>query len=145
MTYHAKKASVSVGTSILVFFFLYTGMQGAANEGLDTLSSLWGAFFIKLLVVEVVANIIIIMIFNLINKLATNESSPSFADERDRGIELKAIRNFCFIFCFGFFVAMGALMLHQPLSAMFQILAFDFFISGLVLNLSFIFYYQRGF
>ncbi|WP_042162097.1 hypothetical protein [Paenibacillus gorillae] len=145
MTYHAKKASVSIGTSILVFFFLYMGMQGAANAESDTLPSLWGAFFIKLLVAEVVANILIMMIFNLVNKLATNESSPSFADERDRGIELKAIRNFCFVFCAGFFAAMAALMFHQPLSAMFHILAFDFFIAGVVLNLSFIFYYQRGF
>ncbi|MFE4709551.1 MULTISPECIES: hypothetical protein [Paenibacillus] len=145
MTYHSKKAIVSILTSLLVFLYLFIDIQGAGSAGVESLPQLWGVFFLKWIVIEVLAKMVILIVFNILNRLATREAEPSFADERDRMIELKAVRNFCFMFSFGFFVAMGALAIHQPLSVMFNTLAIDFFLSGLVLNLSYIFYYQRGF
>ncbi|MFF2911178.1 hypothetical protein [Paenibacillus sp. NPDC057934] len=145
MTYHSKKAIVSILTSLLVFLYLYIDIQGVSSAGVESLPQLWGVFFLKWIVIEVLAKMVILIVFNILNRLATREAEPSFTDERDRMIELKAVRNFCFMFSFVFFVAMGALAIHQPLSAMFNILAIDFFLSGLVLNLSYIFYYQRGY
>jgi hypothetical protein len=145
MTYHTKKAIVSILTSILVFLYLYINIQGQAPAGIESLSHLWGVFFLKWIVIEIIAKLIIVIIFNIVNRIATHEAEPSIADERDKMIELKAVRNFSFMFSFGFFLAMGALAIHQPLSVMFNILALDVFISGLVLNLSYIFYYQRGY
>jgi hypothetical protein len=144
MTYYSKKAIISIVTSLIVFLYLFMPIQGMQDTGAESMSKLWGAFFIKLLALEVVVKLIIMIVFNIINRLTTNEAEPTNTDERDKMIELKAVRNFCFMFVFGFFLAMGALMLQQPLSVMFHILALDFFISGVVLNLSYIFYYQRG-
>jgi hypothetical protein len=145
MTYYSKKAIVSIVTSLIVFLYLFMHVLGVQNAGVESMSNLWGAFFIKLLAIEVVVKLIIMIVFNIINRLAASETEPTIADERDKIIELKAIRNFCFMFAFGFFLAMGALMLQWPITAMFHILALGFLISGVVLNLSYIFYYQRGF
>lgn len=148
MTYYSRKAIVSIITSIIIFIFLYIGIiqriQASVIEP-DAVLKLWGTFYLKLLAVQIVAKIIIMIIFNIINRITTNEREPSFTDERDRLIELKAVRNFSFVFCFGFFLAMSVLAINQPISIMFNILALDIVVSGVVLDISYIVYYERGF
>lgn len=148
MTYYGKKAIVSIITTLIVFIYLYLdNIQAIGNISGDMsdVFGLWGLFFVKLLVILIVAQIIITMIFNMINRMITREKEPSVVDERDRNIEMKAIKNFCFVFSFGFFVAMAALMFTHSIGIMFSILAFDVLIAGLVLDISYIIYYNRGF
>jgi hypothetical protein len=148
MTYHSRKAIVSIVTSIIIFVYLYIDIiQKIQAVGAESYSvpKLWGTFYFKLIAVTIVAKIIIMIVFNIINRIATNEREPSFTDERDRLIELKAVRNFCFIFCFGFFIAMGLLVINKPISMMFNIQALVIAVAGVVLDLSYIVYYERGF
>ncbi|MFC3746453.1 hypothetical protein [Paenibacillus sp. GCM10012306] len=98
MTYHPKKAIVSILTSLLVFLYLFIDIQGTSSAGVESLPQLWGAFFLKWIVIEVLAKMVILIVFNILNRLTTREAEPSFADERDRMIELKAVRNFALCF-----------------------------------------------
>lgn len=148
MTYYSKKAIVSIITSITIFILLYINIMQKLQTVIiepNAVTKLWGIFYFKLLIVQIVAKIIIMILFNIINRITTNESEPSFIDERDQLIELKSVRNFCFMFCCGFFLAMGALVINEPISIMFNILAFVIVVSGVVLDLSYIVYYERGF
>ena len=54
------------------------------------------------------AQIIIHIIFAIINKMVTNEDMPTTDDERDKLIELKSIRISHWIFTIGFMLAMGS-------------------------------------
>ena len=54
------------------------------------------------------AQIIIHIIFAIINKMVTNEDMPTTDDERDKLIELKSTRISHWIFTIGFMLAMGS-------------------------------------
>lgn len=58
--------------------------------------------------IAIVAQIIIHIIFAIINKMVTNEDMPTTDDERDKLIELKSIRISHWIFTIGFMLAMGS-------------------------------------
>lgn len=146
MTYYSKKAIVSGISSIAVFIFFYLDvMEKTASLSVGSFASLkqWGMFFIYLLLAEIAVKIIVMIIFNMINTMITRESEPTIVDERDQLIELKAVRNFCFTFAAGFFLAMSALALNQPMNVMFLILAFSFITAGTILEASYVFYYER--
>lgn len=146
MTYYSKKAIVSGISSIAVFIFFYLdviGKTASLSEGSFAFLKQWGMFFIFLLLAEVVVKIVVMIIFNIIHSMITRESEPTIVDERDQLIELKAVRNFCFTFATGFFLAMSALALNQPINVMFLILAFSFIIAGTMLEASYVFYYER--
>ncbi len=146
MTYYSKKAIVSIAGIVLTFIPFYINIMNQIQlfemESKETLA-LWGQFFIILLITNVGIKIVSIIIFNIINSIIAKEKEPKIVDERDQIIELKSVRNFCFVFSLGFFLAMAVLMFNGPLTLMFQILAFAFPISGIVLELSYILYYER--
>lgn len=146
MTYYSKKAIVSIAGIVLTFIPFYMNIMNQIQlfemESKETLA-LWGQFFIILLIANIVIRIVIIIIFNIINSIIAKEKEPKIIDERDQIIELKAVRNFCFTFSFGFFLSMAVLIFNAPLTLMFQILAFAFLVSGIILELSYILYYER--
>lgn len=145
MTYQSKKALVVLSTNITIFFFVYLNHLNklAANDA--NRLQLWGLFFLKLLGILILSNILVMILFNIINDLFSKNKAPLVSDERDRLIELRAVRNFCFLLSFGFFLSMGALALNQSASMMFTILAFTVLASDIISYLSYIFYYQRGY
>lgn len=145
MVYQSKKTFVLLITNVVIFFYLYLDHLNKLHSNQQDFLSLWGVFFLKLLVVLIITNIIVLIIFNIVNNMFSKNKAPTISDERDRLIELRAVRNLCFIFAFGFFLAMGALAIHQPISTMFTILAFTVLVSGTVSYASYIFYYERGY
>jgi hypothetical protein len=68
----------------------------------------------------------------------------SFSDERDKFIELRALRNALYVFTGGFFLAMGSLALGMPPSVMFIVLMCSGYVSGLVGDGSQIYFYRKG-
>lgn len=95
MSYQEKKHIVSLFSSILIFgsycFYVYLRYHDAVMEGTE-LFRFWGAVILILIPVTIVAKIIIEIIFVIINRIATNEAAPAFADELDKQIELRAMR-----------------------------------------------------
>ena len=147
MTYQEKKSIVSLISAIFIFisFCLYMYPQ-YPEGGLDSSATFryWGFFVLILTVVSIVAHIIISIIFNILFRITTREKEPTFADELDKLIDLKANRNSFFVFIIGFVIAMGSLIIDQRSQIMFIILIASGFISDVVGSLSKLYYYRRG-
>ena len=109
MTYQVKKHIVSLVSTILIFGLYSIFVLQAYQERTMDSSELFVFFataIVILIPISIVATIIIHILFNIINRMAANEKEPAFADELDKLIELKAMRNGHFIFIIGFAIAM---------------------------------------
>jgi hypothetical protein len=105
----------------------------------------WGTAFLILIPVTIVAQIIIHIIFAIINKMVTNEDMVTLRDERDKLIELKAIQISHWIFTLGFLLAMGSQAIGMPHYSMFITLIVAGFISGIISEIAKIYFYRKGF
>jgi hypothetical protein len=111
MSIQEKKSLVFLLSSVLIlgFYSLYV-----FNRYHDNIISnpndfkFWGKTFLILIPVSIIANIVIIIFFAIINKIVTNEDIPSISDERDKLIELKASRIAHWVFIFGFLISMAS-------------------------------------
>ncbi|WP_379137934.1 hypothetical protein [Paenibacillus sp. sgz500958] len=146
MTYQEKKSIVSLITAILIFGSYCAYMYPKYPEGAGMTEALhyWGSFVLVLTLVSIVAHIIISIIFNIIFRMTTGEKEPNFADELDKLIELKSNRNGFFVFILGFILAMGSLVLDQPVQVMFVILIAAGFISDVTGSVTKLYHYRKG-
>lgn len=147
MSYQEKKNIVSLISTILIFgsycLYVFLRFNDANVEGAE-LFRFWGAVILILIPVSIVAKIIIEIVFIIINRIATKEVEPSFTDELDKLIDLKAMRISYFVFIFGFLLAMGSLVLQMPPSAMFIILFLAGFTSEVASILWRLYLYRKG-
>ncbi|WP_054942589.1 hypothetical protein [Paenibacillus ihuae] len=147
MTYQEKKSIVSLISTILIFtlYLLYRYPQ-YPNEVLDSKVTFhyWGSFVLVLTLVSIAAHIVISILFNIVFRMTTGEKEPAFADELDKRIGLFAIRNSFAMFISGFLLAMGSLVIDQPLKVMFIVLIVSGFLSDITGSISRIYYYRRG-
>ncbi|WP_108670087.1 hypothetical protein [Peribacillus acanthi] len=147
MTYQEKKSIVSVISTILIFvsycLYMYPRFPGGGLESIEAIRY-WGTFVLFLTLFSIVAHIIISIIFNIVFRITTNEKEPTFADELDKLIELKAQRNSFFVFIIGFLIAMGSLVIFQPSHMMFIILITSGFISDVMGSVTKLYHYRRG-
>jgi len=147
MTYQEKKSIVLLISTIIIFVSYCLYMYPHYPKGgldLNETYRYWGSFVLILTIVSIVAHIIISIIFNMIFRITTREKEPSFADELDRLIELKAHRNSFFVFIVGFLLAMGSLIIFQPSQLMFIILIFSGFLSDVTGSVTKLYHYRRG-
>ena len=147
MSAHERQAIVSMLTTLLlaVFFVGYLlPRYPAGNPYAPEVFHFWGLAFVILVPVSIVANIAVSIVFSIVHTMATREKASSFADERDRFIELQALRNALFAFTAGFSLAMGALAIGMPPSLMFIVLMSSGYGSGLVGIISQVYLYRKG-
>ncbi|WP_026693954.1 hypothetical protein [Peribacillus kribbensis] len=146
MTYQEKKSIVSVISVILIFagFGLYMYPQHPKG-GLysEEIFHYWGTYVLTLTVVSIIAHIIISIIFNIFYRITTKEKEPSFQDELDKIIQLKAYRNSFFVFILGFLLAMS-LLVYQPSQIMFIILIFSGFMADVTGSITKLYHYWKG-
>lgn len=147
MSYQEKKNIVSLISAIVVFgaycWNVYLRFHDTNPEGAE-LFRFWGATILILIPVTMVARLVIEIIFIIINRIVTKESAPSFADELDKIIELKAIRISYFVFILGFLLAMGSLALQMTPSSMFIIMFFSGFTADVVGIIWRLYLYRKG-
>jgi hypothetical protein len=148
MSYHEKRAIVSMVSSVLitVFYsiFLYQRYLVVGSESVND-PRFWGAAFLVFILVSIVANIIITIIFTIIYRITTNEEEPSFSDERDKLIELKGSRNALYVFSLGVVLSMVSLVFYMPLYLMFILITYSGLLSSLVDDTTQFYLYRRGF
>lgn len=146
MTYYSKRSIVSIVTTVIIFVSFYPNALINVSD-LDKMSQeipiIWAQFFAILLIANVVIKLIVMVLFKIGYSVLSKEKEPVITDERDQLIELKAVRNLFFTFMIGFFLSMITLVFKQPISTMFQILAYFFLLSGITLEVSYIYYYER--
>jgi cell division protein FtsL len=104
----------------------------------------WGKAFLILIPIAIVAQIIIHIVFAIINKMVTNEDIPYMDDERDKLIELKSTKISHWIFTFGFLLAMGSQAIDMKPWVMFVTLFSSGVVSGIVSELARFYFYRKG-
>ena len=105
----------------------------------------WAKVFLILIPVTIVSQIIIHIIFAIINKIVTNEDMSTLKDERDRLIDLKAVRISHWTSTAGFLLSMVSQLIGLPPYAMFLTLIASGFISGIATEVAKIYFYRKGF
>ncbi len=147
MSAHERQAVVSLITTLLlvVFFLGYVlPRYPTGNPYAAEVFHFWGLAFVVLVPVSIVANIAVSIAFSIIYAMATQQNASSFADERDKFIELRALRIALYVFTCGFSLAMGSLAIGMPPSVMFIVLMGSGYGSGLVSTISKLYLYRRG-
>lgn len=146
MTYQEKKSIVSLISTILIFglYCLYMYPKYPVGGLESEVFRFWGSFVLTLTLVSIVAHIGISIIFNITYRITTKEKEPKFLDELDKLIDLKAFRNSFFVFVVGFLLAMGSLIIYQPLHVMFIILILSGFVSDVTGSATKLYHYRRG-
>jgi uncharacterized membrane protein len=148
MSFQEKRSIASLIATLLItpLYALYM-LQRHPQGNLYSVETFrfWGAFFIILIPVTIVSKIAIHILFSILNTIATREEEPSITDERDRLVELKAVRLSTIVFSFGFVVAMVALLLDATPPIMFIILLAAGFVAEIISDLMQFFLYRRGF
>ncbi len=147
MSFQEKRSIVNIVSTILITavysaYMVQRFPQGNAYS--PDVFHFWGAFFLILIPVTIVARIIIYIGFYIVNTIATREEEPSITDERDQVIELKATRYSLYVFGVGFLLAMGSLVMEMPPSAMFIILICSGLVSEMVSEISQFYFYRSG-
>jgi hypothetical protein len=143
-----KSILVSLISSILIlgFYALYVYKKFVAgNPEILNDFSFWGKAFLILIPVTIVAQIIIQIVFAIIHKVTTNEDLSMMDDERDKLIELKAIKISHWVFITGFLLAMGSQAISMPAYTMFVLLISSGFASSIISDIARIYFYRRGF
>ena len=146
MTYQEKKSFVSLISTIVIFGSYCAYMYSLYPGGGLSMESFryWGSFVLVLTLVSIVAHIIIGILFNIIYRMTTGEKEPAFADELDKLIDLKAIRNSFFVFVLGFLLAMGSLLIEKPIQMMFMVLIASGFLSDVTGSVTRLYHYRKG-
>ncbi len=148
MSFQERRSIVNLVSTILITALYSAYMVQRFPEGnaySPDVFRFWGAFFLILIPVTIVARIGIYIVFYIANTIATKEEEPSITDERDNLIELKSTRYSLYVFGFGFLLAMGSLVIELPPSVMFIILIGSGLVSEMVSEISQFYFYRRGF
>ncbi|RKN86137.1 hypothetical protein [Paenibacillus ginsengarvi] len=147
MSYQERKIVVSIISSLLIFSIYTLYVVQHAEEGSmtsDSDFSFWGSFILVLLPVSIAAKIMIHIVFVIFNKVATNEDGPSFEDELDKIIDLKADRISLYVFFLGFILSMIPLVTELPTYLTFLALIFFGFLSDLSGRIAQLYFYRKG-
>ena len=147
MSSHERQAIVSLLTTLLlaaIFFVYVLPRYPAGNPYAAAVFHFWGVAVVILIVVSIVANMAISIVFSIVYSMATHERAASFADERDKFIEVRAFRNTVYVFTCGFLLAMGSLVLDMPPSVMFIVLMGSGFAAVMVGTISQLYLYRKG-
>jgi len=147
MSAHERQAIVSLlATLLLAMFFVgyLLPRYPVGNPYAPEVFRFWGVAFVILVPVSIVANIAVSIVFAVVSAMATRQIASSFADERDKFIQLRALRNALFAFIGGFSLAMGSLAIGMPPSVMFIVLMGSGYGSGLVGNITQLYLYRKG-
>lgn len=142
-----KQILVTIVNTIVIFaiyaYYVYDRYLIDNPELLND-SSFWGKTFLVLIPVAILAQIVLHIIFAIINGILTRETMDIITDERDKLIELKAIRISHWLFTFGFLLAMGSQAIGMETWVMFVTLVASGFISGIISESAKIYFYRKG-
>ena len=147
MSYQERQNIVNIISGLLItaiyaWIVYQRQLEGSIDLTVDYKA--WGIVFLIFIGVSIVARIIILIIFHIINAIATrNETIPS-EDERDKLIKLKATRNSYYVFTIGFTMSIIALAVGMPVYMLFIVFVITGLISEIIDYASQIYYYRKG-
>ncbi len=142
-----KRILVSLISSVLIMaiYFMYVYYKYiAGNPGVLSDLRFLGKSFMIMVPVAIGAQIIIQIVFAMVYKIVGNEDIDPIDDERDKLIELKAIKISHYIFIMGFMLAMGCLAFGLKPWVMIVVLIASGFVASVVNEILRLWYYRKG-
>ncbi len=142
-----RQAIISLLTTLLlaaIFFVYVLPRYPTGNPYSAAVFHFWGVAVVILIPVSIVASIAVSIVFSIIYSMATHEKAAFLADERDKFIEVRALRNAVSVFTCGFLLAMGSLVIDLPPSVMFIVLMGSGYAAVMVGTLSQLYLYRKG-
>lgn len=142
-----KRILLTLITSVMTFaFYIIYVYQKILKVNLDLLNDFkfWGKSFLILIPVAIVVQIVVHIGFAIYIKVTSDEEIDPIDDERDKLIELKAIKISHHIFIVGFALSMGSLAMDMRPWVMFVILLSSGFIASIVNEILRLYYYRKG-
>lgn len=131
--------AISIGYALIIY---QKHLQGQFDLTQDY--STWGMIFLIFIGVSIGARIIIYIIFNIINSVATRKEEKPISDERDKLIKLKSSRNGHHVFSIGLALSFIALAIGMPVYGIFIAFIGSCVLSELTDNFSQIYYNRKG-
>lgn len=144
MTKKSIPAIIHLIAHLVIFtwqFFQQSQVTGSALA-FETQIYLWGAFFIRTLLMTFAVQIAIFTVLYLFGRLRTRHPAER-KEDRDQLLVLRSLRNCSITFASGFFLAMLLLMLNFSIGSIFQVLAFSYALAGIFFYASQIFYHEN--
>jgi hypothetical protein len=142
-----KRIIVTLIGTVLIFvlyaLYAYQKYFAGSPELLNDFK-IWGKAFLIFIPVAVIAQIIIHIVFFIINKIITREDIPTFDDERDKLIELKATRVSHWTYGLGFALAMGSQAIGMQPYVLILVMLAGCLLGTLLEALTQIYYYRKG-
>lgn len=142
-----KRILVSLIATVVIFtvyaWYVYNRYV-AGNIEIVNDFHFWGRSFLILIPVSIVTQIVIHLVFAISHKITTGEDPDPMDDERDKLIELKAIKISHYLFITGFALAMGSLTLRMQPWVMFVLLISSGFVATIVNEIVRLYYYRKG-
>jgi hypothetical protein len=142
-----KRILISLVSSVLIMgfyaWYVYSRYIAGNPEILNDFS-FWGKSFLILIPVAIITQIIIQIVFTIYIHATSNEEIDPIEDERDKLIELKAIKISHYIFITGFALAMGSLTLRMQPWVMFVVLISSGFVATVVNEVARLYFYRKG-
>jgi hypothetical protein len=133
----------SVVVMALYAWYVYSRYIAGSPDLLNDFS-FWGKSFLVLIPVGIVAQIVLQILFAIITRITSGKDADEPDDERDKLIELKAIKISHYLFIIGFMLAMGSLALGMKPWFMFVMLIASGFIATIVNEIARLYFYRRG-
>jgi hypothetical protein len=148
MTFQEKENLVNLGCILLIFMgycvFLFQMIQ---NGTLTTTNDLafWAGVILKLISIQIGANILVMIIFNIILTIIATDRIPEKSDELDKQVDMKSTVYGSYVFFVGFLIAMILAAFGLPAWMIFNMFVASFF--GMQFTWSIVHYrmYHRGF
>jgi hypothetical protein len=133
----------NTAVSAIYYLIVYNKFQAGELGNLGD-TRMWAAIILLSIPIYIAANIIMMILVNIVHSVETREEHKDIMDEMDKLIELKATRNFYHTFMIGFLLALGSQYLRMEIHVMFIILISTLVIAGIINELSQLFYYRKG-
>ncbi|RIH91627.1 hypothetical protein Mgrana_02437 [Meiothermus granaticius NBRC 107808] len=147
MSYQEIKSIVALVSTLLINglygWYVFWRYQQEA-PGVAELFRFWAVAMLIFMGVALVAQILITVVFRAAYRRITGETEPSFADELDRTIGLRATRNAYYAFALGLVVALLTQVLSLPPVALFATMFLAGIASEVAQALTQLYYYRRG-
>ncbi|MCF6273650.1 MAG: hypothetical protein L3J37_10770 [Rhodobacteraceae bacterium] len=149
MNFEVKNIYASLASTVLVFsvyFYMINGMYGDGRfDGPEGLMRL-GQMILWLIGGGIVVNIAMMILFNIIFAIGDKDSNPStLFDERDKLIELRAVRISYHFQGIGYVGAMVMMALGSSAFMVFNLMLAVFALSGVLEAVLRLALYRRGF
>jgi hypothetical protein len=153
MTYNEKKSLTNIISSILITtIYAVVIYQKYLNGTLDdaNIFKFWAIIILIFIPISIVARIIIMIIFHIIESVFQTvkgeeiEDEMDIVDERDKLIQVKSSAISMYVFALGFIVALVTQLFNVSNHVFFIVLIVAGLISDIVSESLIIRYYRRG-